>query len=767
MKRFVLIVGLVVAFLVGYGISAKAYPGGGIYGRGEYNGYFTNSHDTSGWEVLNQYCNNNYGSFSYNNGTSNCNAIPLSVNSAASFIAFIEDRLANGAPGGTYGDTRARTGAAFIVQTMIGSSRNRPPTAAEMNTWRDLVNQYGAGHVNWNTSAYTFNINTYFQGTDNSPSPNDDAFYDHFSRGAAIIFYNDSGVPVYALRRECANPVGNGNVTPLPPRSNFSVTGRTVVSVAQAMPGGTATFWHYVRNNGPTSAPSEWWAAFDGPSSRPTGLGGPGSGPMNLSPGEERYVHGETLTIPANAPGGSRYCRLVGWDPVNSAGARDGRGTEACVTVFIPAKLKAAMAVNPASAVNGDTVTFTGSISTLTSGNPVTVNCSISRVVTPPSGAPSNLGNQPCVDNNGNPNIVVPTGGSVTLRPNTYTVADSVPVGARVCDTINITSPPEAMYFNTPADRTATACTVVAKTPYVRFMGNDVFAGGNFAAVNAACNTQAKITTVGRTLQDGSTAGSVGEYGVFALNRITSFGSSSKVLVGSGALGGAGRALTFANSEPDATRLGYFGAAQHCITDYVAQFSSSPGMGPVTINVASWLTGAWHVTGTLNISGTMPAGDQTGGMQAYYVDGDVTISNDIKYPNNYASINKIPSLLIITKGNIYVAPGVKQMDGIFIARGNGTTSGVFYTCWPKNEPASIANQCNNNQLVVNGSVSAGRIDLFRSFGATGAVSAARKDPGEIFNFSPEMYMRNVINTHGQNGQTTVQTTTTLELPPRF
>lgn len=766
MKKLILAVAVAAAFFVGYGVAAKAYPAGGVYGRADHHGYFTDSYDTGGWEVLNQYCNNNYGSYSYNNGTSNCNSIPSSVNSAASLIAFIEDRLANGAPGGSYGDPRAKTGAAFIVQTMIGSSRNRPPTAAEMTTWRNLVNQYAAaGKINFSTSAYTFTLNTYYQGTDNSPSPNDDAFYDHVRGGATIVFFNSSGGIAYAIRRECGNPVGQGNITPLPPVSNFSVTGHTVVSVAQAVPGGTATFWHYIKNNGPTNAPSEWWAAFDGPSSRPTGLGGPSGGPMNLNPGEERYVYGETLTIPTNAPGGSRYCRLVGWDPINSGGARNGRGTEACTTVFIPAKIKAAMSANPRSSINGDTVNFTGSISTLTAGNPVTVNCTITRVLTPPSGAPSNLGNQPCVDSTGNSNIVVPTGGSVNLRPNAYVVPDSVAVGSKVCDTITITSPPEAAYFNTPADRTATDCTTVAKTPYARFMGNDVFAGGNFAAIDPACNTQANITTIGRTLQDGSTAGSVGEYGVFALGKISSFGSAGKVLIGAGGLGGPGRALTFANSEPDATKLGYYGAAQHCITDYVAQFGSSPTIaGGSTFNVASRPTGAWHVTGTLSLNGNMPFGDLNGGQQVYYADGDVTITNDIKYPTNYTSVNRIPSLIVITKGNIYVAPGVKQLDGIFVARGNGTTSGVFYTCWPKNEPASISNQCNTNQLVVNGSVSAARLDLFRSFGATGATSPARKDPGEVFNFAPEMYLRNAINS---NGQTTVQTSTTLELPPRF
>jgi hypothetical protein len=297
-------------------------------------------------------------------------------------------------------------------------------------------------------------------------------------------------------------------------------------------------------------------------------------------------------------------------------------------------------------------------------------------------------------------------------------------------------------------------------------MGNDIWAGGGFAAVNPTCNTSAKITTVGRTLQSGAKAGSVGEYNVFALNQIDSFGSASRVLNGTGALGDAARAMTFSNSNPLSTQLGNFGATVHCINDYVAQYSSATNVGGnQSYNVATRPNGAWHITGNLTLKGTMPAG----GLQVYLVDGDVTIGDgsptpDLKYPGSYANLTSIPSLLVISKRNMYVMSTVKQMDGTFVVQGDGGATGVFYTCWPRIEPASISNTCNTNQLVVNGAVAAARLDLFRANGATGLTDAARQSPAELFNFSTEEYLRNVL---GTSSSTTIKTTTVLDLPPRF
>lgn len=759
MKRLLLAIGLVVAFYAGYGAAVKAYPAGGVYGRAEYHGYFTNANDSHGSAVLPQYCS---GRYYYYNGDDYCNAIPQDVNSASDLISFIEGILANTGPG----TTRARTGAMFIVQTMIGTARNRPPNGPQMAAWRNIVTQYGnAGRIQWDVRSITWNMNTYFQGTDADPVPSDVAFFDAIRNDSTIVFRNSSGGVAYALRRACGNPVGQNTISWLRELDNFTITGRTVPSSPTVKPGQSVTFRHYVRNNGPTSTGSTniWWVAQSMPSGT-TVAGAANSG--TYAAGQEKNVNNHVVNVPLTAVVGSTICERVGWDPVNSAGTRNGRGAQACVTVIPDFNLTPSVEVNRSTAGEGDSIQFTYKVVSNGVTPSTSVDCKPVGNTRPPGYTPlpqqdvdrtSDAGYVPPTDNC--PRVFQP--GILTDVATETVTLGAIPAGSRVCRSLVVTPKNETGGPRASAE----TCVLVAKTPYVHFNGNDVFAGGGFAAITPTCDIRANITTVGRTLADSSTAGSVGEYGVLALGRVTSFGSSSKVLVGAGTLGAVSRSLTFANSEPNVNLLGYYGQAQHCINDYTAQFGSLPAIGGGTFNVGTRGTGQWRVTGNASFSGAMPgpvAG--VGQQQVYYVQGNATITGSLTYPATYASTNAIPSLIIIATGNIYVAPTVTQMDGIFIARGNGAANGVFYTCWPRTEPASISNPCNASQLVVNGSVVAGRIDLFRSFGATGSTPAQRKDPAERFQFSPEMYIRNAITT---TGRTTIQTTNVLELPPRF
>jgi hypothetical protein len=213
---------------------------------------------------------------------------------------------------------------------------------------------------------------------------------------------------------------------------------------------------------------------------------------------------------------------------------------------------------------------------------------------------------------------------------------------------------------------------------------------------------------------------------------------------------GVGDAWTFSNINP--ANLGYFGAPQHCITDYVSTYQSSPALGAGTIDVGGGSTGSWHITGDTTMHGTMAAGLQ----KVYLVTGNVTVDADLKYPASYSGASQIPSLVIIATGNIYVNAGVQQMDGVFITRG------TFYTCYPKAEPATIST-C-SNALTINGSVSATALDLFRTAGADGATAAAQKAPAETFTLQPEVYITNALNL---STQTVLTTSNVRELPPRF
>ncbi|HEV7454344.1 MAG TPA: hypothetical protein VGO07_03735, partial [Candidatus Saccharimonadales bacterium] len=298
--------GLVVAgLMIGYGVVSYAWP---VHGRNPYHGYFTNIDDDRGTFVL----PNKYGG----------QAIPGSINNPGAFINLIINDL-NG------GSTQERTGAAFIIQTMIGNATNRPPDGAQIADWEGRVNDASSqGWISWNIN-YCYTINSYYQGTSSGPNPADDAFYSNSGCSPAIVFRNSGGGVAYAIRRQCANPIGNGSLGTLEKVNNFNMSGRTTVSNPSPKPGQSVTFSHFVRNAGPDGAAAVWWAAFNTLTGGATAAGGPNS----YAPGQERNVNNETFTVPAGTPPNTLYCRQVGYDPINGAGARNGRGPTVCAKV--------------------------------------------------------------------------------------------------------------------------------------------------------------------------------------------------------------------------------------------------------------------------------------------------------------------------------------------------------------------------------------------------------------------------------------------------
>lgn len=418
------------------------------------------------------------------------------------------------------------------------------------------------------------------------------------------------------------------------------------------------------------------------------------------------------------------------------------------------ATLKAGMTASPGTMSQDDTATFTPSISVASYRSALTANCTVTRTFYPASGGSQNIGNQPCLTAGGGSGIPITGNGTITLKSNTYNAPNSAVPGSRICDTITITNPSDSKYYADPDDNTSTSCVTITKTPYVHFTGGDVWAGGGFASIDPSCDTSAKITTAApsATLGDGNYAGSGSAYAAFALDKITNFGSASAALIG-----GAGDAWTFGNINSG--NLGFYGAPQHCINDWSGLFGSAAALaGGSTIDVGSQGSGTWHTTGSLTIHGTMPAGSK----QVYVVDGDVDIDADLKYPDAFGNTADIPSLVIISKHNVHAWAATTQIDGIIEAIGNGSSTGIFYTCWPKPAQETISTCASN--LTINGSVMSAGLDLYRTAGNDGNTPASRKVPAEKFNLSPEVYITNALN--GSSTQS-VTTNNVRELAPRF
>ncbi|MGH7157777.1 MAG: hypothetical protein ACREGD_01735 [Candidatus Saccharimonadales bacterium] len=778
-KKLVLAVCGFVAFAAGYGAVAYAYPSGGIFGRAANRGFFTNSYDTSGWEVLNVSCSSSgeYGPYNYNNGSTWCNAIPRDLNNTTEFFNFIQGRLDNGVPNGsygfgsgTYGDTRARTGAAFIVHTMLGTpdgQRNRPPTSAQMTEWRNLVNQYAsAGLISWSTGAYSYNINSYFQGTDNSPSPNDDAFYDSNRSGLAIVFHNPSGGIAYAIRRECANPVGQGTVVKLEPLANYSITGRTTVSSTNAVPGSNITFNHYVRNNGPTStSPTNiWWVAERTSPAPQETVGGAASSGVYAS-GEEKNVFNHTITIPLGAPPGTQFCERVGWDPVNSSGVRDGRGTPACATV--PYSYDLTPSINAAItsggspitgnvAEPGDTITFTYAVNNGGSTESQSITCTYRQQ--------THAG----YNESAPTNVFTPSGANCPpartfpANSNTTTAIEASVPAASANTTIcrSFTVSPVTQSGGT---RTAQACVLVAAKPYARVWGGDISAGNGLTNSSGVCSQNNNGAIVSWNKRSaGSSAGAGVQFAAYALARITDFATALYDPGGAPSPNG----LSFANTSGNAANGDFGGSfgSLPCIPDYYANRPDTTQAIPAT--VAAMVSGEYGGSGNITLGGGSIVNPNN--RITVYVDGNVFISSNIAYAGSW-SVDSIPLFELVVRGNIYIDNDVTQLDGVYVAQANsGGSGGEIHTCangfaqLPFN---TLYSTC-DTKLTVNGLFTANRILLLRTIGTLAQSNTSEPSTSgnvaETFNYGPAVWIAQPVR---QNQGATPDYDAIISLPP--
>jgi len=140
---------------------------------------------------------------------------------------------------------------------------------------------------------------------------------------------------------------------------------------------------------------------------------------------------------------------------------------------------------------------------------------------------------------------------------------------------------------------------------------------------------------------------------------------------------------------------------------------------------------------------------------------------------------------LVATGNIYIDPGVKELDGVYIAKNDDSgDKGNIYTCSVKTggtftpEPAKTLYSNCDNQLTVVGSFVADQVNLMRTYGTLknsttgtncdnkGVTSSTRPTcAAEVFDFSPEVYLSNpAIESQGGNGGAT-QYDSIESLPP--
>lgn len=358
-------------------------------------------------------------------------------------------------------------------------------------------------------------------------------------------------------------------------------------------------------------------------------------------------------------------------------------------------------------------------------------------------------GNTPCsahIDNN-DPRGVV----NYSYTPN------EGDIGKRIC--LNVSIWPANGNENlmaAGASRTGQSCFEVVAKPYIKVAGGDIAA--------ARCDGGGAIIAGWNKLSDDGNAGSAGnqgagaQYAAYAQGVIRSFASGQYVAREAG-YGYSPVNLSFANDSTNAD-AGNFGGnfgGTPCPSRYydssaVNAASDWPGIATAISNGGTRVYKA-NATATPLVIGaaTIPANVNA----RLYVDGDVILGGDISA--NYAGaidIAQIPNFTLIVKGNIYVQPNVRTLNGTFIAE--GSSKGQIYTCSTSANPIRSNNFTNSrpvpaatpyatcgNQLNFIGSVVAKKIHLQRTYGsmfkdvnqATGAQWSA-----ETFKYNPLTWM---------------------------
>jgi hypothetical protein len=352
-------------------------------------------------------------------------------------------------------------------------------------------------------------------------------------------------------------------------------------------------------------------------------------------------------------------------------------------------------------------------------------------------------------------------------------------VGQKICRTLTVTpnngiSDPATYAWSTEK------CVVIGKSPYVQTMGGDTRVGGAFPSVTGSCILPASDTNNGAILTSSSSVaaidptlwrGSGSEYGSFSSGANKEFGS--KGVPGSLA-DAAHHLLTFANTGVIAAQNGgsSFGGFDpipatrqtRCMTDYVAMFSgitpknnaNQPTTIDISAQIAAGKTQLYYTKAiTLTASQPIPKGKKL----VIVSDGTITITSNITYTDGYASVSEIPSLALISAGNMNVVDSVTRLDGLY------STKAVLNTCSNQSTATLRVGVC-ANQLVFNGVVEASKVTLLRTYGSqtTAGHPNAKREAGEVFNYSPALIFSNVTRTDVPNLVTSLNQ---KDLPARY
>jgi len=288
-------------------------------------------------------------------GAENASVTDDGVNfSKSKFLSYINGLLASG-------DTNQKIGASFIVHTMIGAASPHgtvAPTSDEIAEWTNRVNN---GAVTVAGESYYYTINSGYVRS--SGGTYDDKFYIESGTADSWVFRDGDGRIVYALKKRCANPVGELDGLPVKvDQWSLHATSTNNTSGA-AKPGDTIVWNHSLINDGagPTTASVHSNLGITGFSNGwgTTGEYGGGDSPAGSGLGTIRTITDYATYGVVQADVGHTLCEKVQFDPSNSTGGRDGRGNDSCVYIAPNWNITATSTINRTTAAPGDRIIWT------------------------------------------------------------------------------------------------------------------------------------------------------------------------------------------------------------------------------------------------------------------------------------------------------------------------------------------------------------------------------------------------------------------------
>lgn len=300
----------------------------------------------------------------------------------------------------------------------------------------------------------------------------------------------------------------------------------------------------------------------------------------------------------------------------------------------------------------------------------------------------------------------------------------------------------------------AQSCVRVVGKPIVKVAGGDVAVGGTFSPCTT--NSGASIVAWPGYSPDYSGAGTT--LAAFAPGNIRGFATA----VGGSPVTAPPGGLAFSNTSVAGEVYGGHYTVMPCIANYWANKSSVAVATPTaTAAIAGTANGSFTVSGTQQIATGGGITVQRGGHRTIYVDGNLLITGSGIYYNRsgWTSIDDIPALEVVVRGNIYISSEVSELNGVYVAQPTSPLNGKIYTCASGYSPVAATaryDQC-NNQLTVNGAFIAQQVEFDRASGTRRFGTVA-----EQFNYLPELWL-------GQwpvdNSATKVKYDSVLSLPP--